>query len=245
MVPIVLVAGAWLGGWCWKRVTPLLRAQGHEVYPATLTGLGDRRHLARPDIDLDTHVQDIVNVLEFEELVSVILVGHSYSGMVITGVAEQTPERLAHLVYVDASVPQDAESLFGRGPSKMREYVEAQARSRGDGWRWPLPEFEELSRFSSLADLTDADRQWFRSNAAAQPLKTLDQPLRVTNPRAAAIPRTYIYCTAEREDRPLPDYVRRVRDRGNWRFRELAAGHWPMFSKPQQLADLILEAASR
>ena len=153
-----------------------LRARGHEVYTPTLTGLGERKHLARPEVDLNTHVQDIVSVLEFEGLVDVVLAGHSYSGMVITGVAERAARRLTHLVYVDASVPQDGESMFGNGPSRMQQDVEAEARSRGDGWCWPLPEFEELSRFGSLADLTDADRQWFRSNATPQPLNTLTQP---------------------------------------------------------------------
>src|SRR5262249_19832506 len=179
-------------GRCWKRVAPIPRAAAHDVYTPTLPGLGERRHLAHPDIDLDTHVRDIVNVLEFEDLDHVVLTGHSYSGMVITGVAERVPERLAHLVYVDASVPQDGESMFGKGPSRFQAFVEEEARSRGDGWRWPLPELEELSTFASLAGLTDADRRWFQSKAVAQPLKTLTQPLGVANPRAQAIPRTYI-----------------------------------------------------
>ena len=237
MAPIVLVAGAWLGGWCWRRVIPFLRVAGYDVYTPTLTGLGERRHLAHPDIDLDTHVQDVVNVLEVEDLVGVVLVGHSYSGMVISGVAERCAERLAHLVYVDASVPQDGESMFGKGPSEFREFVEADARARGDGWRWPLPDFEELSRFASLAGVTDADLHWFRSNATPQPLKTLTQPLRIANPHAAALPRTYIECTD-----PLPE---RLRNSGTWRYHKLATGHWPMLSTPKQLAALIMDAASQ
>jgi pimeloyl-ACP methyl ester carboxylesterase len=100
MVTFVLIPGAWLGGWCWKYLTPLLREQGHEVYTPTLTGLGERTHLARPDTDLETHVRDVVNVLEYRNLEDVVLVGHSYAGLVVRGVAEQVPERLAHVVYL-------------------------------------------------------------------------------------------------------------------------------------------------
>jgi len=170
MIPTVLVGGAWLGGWCWKRVTPFLRAAEHDVYTPTL-GLGERQHLAHPEVDLDTHVQDIVNVLEFEDLDHVVLVGHSYSGMVITGVAERAADHLAHLVYVDASVPQDGESMFGKGPSKFREFVETDARRRGDGWRWPLPDLEELSRFASLAGMTDATSNGFGPTPPRSPSK--------------------------------------------------------------------------
>lgn len=245
MVPIVVVPGAWLGGWCWKRVVPVLRSAGHDVYTPTLTGLGERRHLAHPEVNLDTHVQDIINVLEFEDLDRVLLVGHSYSGMVITGVAERAAERLAHLVYVDASVPQDGESMFGKGPSRFRAFVEGQARSRGDGWCWPLPNLDELSRFASLDGLAETDRQWFQSKATAQPVRTLTQSLRVGNPLAQAIARTYIRCTAGQEERPVPEQIERLRRAGGWQYRELATGHWPMMSTPQELGDLLLEAARR
>src|SRR5690242_2869175 len=107
MATYVLVPGAWLGGWCWQRVTPLLRAAGHEVYTPTLTGLGERVHLGSPETDLDTHIQDIVNVLVYEDLRDVVLLGHSYSGMVVTGVADRVPDRLSQLVYLDAIVPND------------------------------------------------------------------------------------------------------------------------------------------
>ena len=112
MATFVLVHGAWAGAWIWKKVIPLLRAAGHDVYATTATGLGDRVHLADPAIDLDTHVTDVVNLLEFEDLTDVTLVGWSYGGMIITGVAERVPERLAQLVYLDASVPADGENSY-------------------------------------------------------------------------------------------------------------------------------------
>ncbi len=101
----VLVHPAWFGGWCWKKVTPLLRAHAHDVFAPTLTGLGERAHLARPEVGLTTHVEDVLNLLKFEDLTGVILVGNSSGGMVITGVADQVPERIAHVVYLDAFVP--------------------------------------------------------------------------------------------------------------------------------------------
>ena len=112
MATVVLVPGAFCGGWAWKKVIPLLRAAGHDVYATTGTGLGDRFHLASPSLDLDTHIMDVVNVLEFEELTDVSLVGWSYGGMIITGVAERVPERLAQLVYLDALLPADGENAY-------------------------------------------------------------------------------------------------------------------------------------
>src|SRR4051812_1484157 len=112
MATFVLVPGAWMGGWCWKKLTPGLQAAGHQVYTPTLTGLGERVHLARPEIDLDTHTQDIVNLLEFEEARDVILVGHSYAGTVVTSVADRVPERLSMLVYLDSGAPPDGKSVF-------------------------------------------------------------------------------------------------------------------------------------
>ena len=107
MTTFVLIHGAWHGGWCWKKVSPILREAGHETYSPTLTGLGERSHLLSRDIDLNCHIQDVVNVLEYKGLKDVVLVGHSYAGMVITGVADRCPERLAQLVYLDAFAPQN------------------------------------------------------------------------------------------------------------------------------------------
>src|SRR5919202_1722005 len=117
----VLVHGAWHGGWCCRRLIPLLRDAGHEVYAPTLTGLGERSHLLSPAIDLETHVRDVTGVLEYEELTGVVLVGHSYGGMVITGVAEDAAPRLAHLVYLDAFLPRDGECLMDLFSSRARE----------------------------------------------------------------------------------------------------------------------------
>jgi pimeloyl-ACP methyl ester carboxylesterase len=133
----VLVHPAWHGGWCWKKVTPLLQAKGHDVYTPTLTGLGERSHLAHPDVGLETHIQDILNVLKYEDLSDVILVGHSSSGVVITGVADRTPERIAHLVYLDAFVPENGQSMMDIVPRHIAPRHEARVQSEGQGWLLP------------------------------------------------------------------------------------------------------------
>ncbi len=180
MTTFVLVHGGWAGGWQWREVAALLRAAGHEVFTPTLTGLGERVHLAHPDVGLDSHIQDILMVLEYEELRDVVLVGYSYSGMVITGVAERAPERLAHLVYLDAFVPQDGQSMLEILGPDVAAFIQQMAQAYGDGWRIPH-------------DPPDAPRR------TPHPLKTGQQPVSVKNPSAAALPRTFIYCTQDKE----------------------------------------------
>ncbi len=137
MAIFVLVHGAWHGGWCWQRVARLLRAAGHDVYTPTLTGLGERAHLLSPAIGLDTHIKDILGVLFYEDLRDVVLVGHSYAGMVITGVAEQTAKRLRHLVYLDAFVPWEGQSLLDLMGETEALIVRERAARDGDGWCVP------------------------------------------------------------------------------------------------------------
>jgi pimeloyl-ACP methyl ester carboxylesterase len=133
----VLIHPAWFGGWCWKKLSPLLRAQGHEVFAPTLTGLGERAHLARPEVGLEIHVRDITNVIEYEDLHNVILVGNSSGGMVITGVADHMPERIARLVFLDAFVPMDGQSMLDVIPPDRRPALEAFVQKEGSGWLLP------------------------------------------------------------------------------------------------------------
>jgi pimeloyl-ACP methyl ester carboxylesterase len=134
----VLVHPAWFGGWCWKKITPLLRARGYEVFTPTLTGLGERAHLARPEIGLNIHIEDVANLLKYEDLSDVILVGNSSAGMVITGVADQAPERIAHIVYLDAFVPQDGQTMLDLIPPDRRPPMEMLVQNEGHGWLLPL-----------------------------------------------------------------------------------------------------------
>ena len=236
MASYVLVHGAWHGGWCWRRVTPLLRTAGHEVYTPTLTGLGERAHLLSPDVGLDTHAQDITGVLEFEDLRDVTLVGHSYGGMVITAVAELAAARLAHLVYLDAFVPRDGECLLDFLPLEARERTLARARAEGEGWYLPP------QRDAHPYGITDpADVAWVGRKFTAQPLKTMQQPIRCANPAAAALPRTYVNCTATRY---FAHFAERARAAPGWGYRELDAVHDAMVTAPRALADLLIEITS-
>jgi pimeloyl-ACP methyl ester carboxylesterase len=225
MATYVLVHGGYVGGWIWREVATLLRAGGHEVFTPTLTGIGERVHLGTPDLGLDTHVLDIVNVLVYEDLHEAILVGHSYGGAVVSGVAERVPERLAHVVHVDAFVLEDGQSVFDVLGDDIRATFENSARALGDGWRLP----HTAPRYTS------------------SPLKPLTQPLTVGNPAAAALPRTYIWCT-DKSGNPvaarLAATAARVRHQPGWRYCELPTGHAPMRSMPQELVALLCEAAA-
>jgi pimeloyl-ACP methyl ester carboxylesterase len=245
MATFVLVHGALVGGWCWKRVTPLLRAAGHDVYVVTLTGLGERVHLANPKIDLDTQIMDVVNLLEFEELHDVILVGHSFGTFVIAGVADRVPERIGHRVFLDGSgalakdgdVPTDTAGPAGRAARQ------AIVDRDGDGWRWSLTP-DELEAAIRAWGLNGVDAVWVRSKMTPHPWRAHTQPLRLTNPAGPRGPNTFIACVGTGQ---LPAWHARfehLRTAPDWRYRELATGHAAMFTAPHELADLLLECAS-
>jgi len=166
MATFILVHGGFHGGWCWKRLTPHLLAAGHAVHAPTLTGLGERSHLASPENNLSTHIRDILNVLIYEDLTDVVLVGHSYSGMVITGVADRAPERVIGLVYLDAFVPEDGQSL-----QDIFRPASSQAASPEvvllDGWRVPYPYRERPFGITSETDV-----RWVLDKITPQPINT-------------------------------------------------------------------------
>lgn len=229
MTTFVLVAGAYAGGWIWRDVASRLRAAGHEVFTPTLTGLGERAHLARPEVDLDTHVQDLLGVLTFERLQEVVLVGHGTGGIVISAVAERAPERLAQLVYLDAVVLEDGEcfaDLWRREEPSPMPIVEAMVRAQGEGWRIPVGQDDD-------------------PRMTPQPLAPMQQPLRLGNPAAAALPRTFVYCT-DRTDMARFDAIApsaaRARAQG-WRYRELPTGHHALQTAPAAVAEALLELA--
>ena len=238
MTTFVLVHGAWVGGWCWQKVIPFLEAGGHEVYAPTLTGLAERASELSPDVGLDTHIQDIVGLLEEKNLHGVILVGHSYGAMVITGVVDRVPERIAHLVYVDTFVPRDGESLADMSPMIFC-VLRKIARAHGDGWR--------LDPRGTYGVATEADQSWVRSKVTPQPLRTYEQPLQLKNPAiVSSKPRTHICCTDGGFFRSLVRQilVRRAlppREEG-WHLRRLPTSHCAMITMPRELADLLLEA---
>jgi len=237
MATFVLVQGGWVGGWYWQKLIPFLEAAGHEVYAPTLTGLAERASELSPDIGLDTHIQDIVGLLEEKNLQGVILVGHSYGGMVITGVVDRVPERIAHLVYLDTFVPRDGESMSHISPIVIW-LLRRQARTHGDGWRVNPPGTLDVTK--------EPDRSWVRSKVTPHPLKTFEQPLHLKNPAiVSAKPRTHINCTGGGFFRSL---MRRLLARralppteAGWRLRQLPTAHCAMIHMPRELADLLLE----
>jgi pimeloyl-ACP methyl ester carboxylesterase len=229
----VLVHGAWHGGWCWARVARMLRDVGHTVHTPTLTGLGDRAHLARPDIDLALHVQDVVALLETEELRQAILVGHGYGGMVITGVAARAGARLAHLVYLDAFVPADGQPLLSLVSNEMAANVRAAAQAHGDGWRIPpLPP----ERYGVT---NPKDVEWLTRHLVPHPLKTVEQPVQAKE--RPSLKRTFIYC-AKPAMGPFDQFVALKNDRA-WRFHELATGHDAMITATPDLAKILADTA--
>ena len=232
MANFILCHGGWAGGWQWQEVASMLRVDGHEVFTPTFTGLGERVHLANPEIDLYTHIQDILMVLKYEDLRDVILVGYSISGPVITGVAEKAVDRLGQLVYLDAYLLDDGQSVADQVGPEIMAGLEQAAKMYGDGWRLPHDPPD--------ADQPDVDRH------TDQPLKPVLTPLKVKNPEAALLPRTFIYCTQGAQDigplhLPIDQAAENAKVNENWRYRELNTGHMPMWTEPQELVNLLLE----
>jgi pimeloyl-ACP methyl ester carboxylesterase len=232
----VLVHGGWHGGWCWSKVSPQLRAAGHTVYTPTLTGLGERAHLLAPMIDLEWHIRDILNVLDYEDLESVVLVGHSYGGMVIRGVADRAPQRVQRVVFLDAFVPEDGQSALDLLAPERSAQLRDQAQTEGDGWRIPTQAPERYG----VVD--PADLEWARPRLGAQPLATLEQQLRITNPATMhQVRRSYIACTEFEAFRP---FARRAQTEPDWDYREVASGHDAMIIRPKELTDHLLAIAA-
>ena len=250
MTTYVLVGGAWLGGWAWREVGRRLRAAGHDAYPVTLTGLGERVHLATPETDLDTHITDVVNLISYEDLRDVVLVGHSYSGIVVEGAADRVAERIATVVYVDSAPLGDGMAHLDFYPPPLRAAVEAAVAGAGDGWRLPFPGLDGLAQQASLAGLGAGARALMVRHATAQPFGTYTQPLSLRHD-AVSHARRAIVCS----DGGFS--VRQIRaalasdDPGifgayagpGWDLDEIHTGHWPMLSAPERLSALLASYA--
>lgn len=229
MADFVLVHGAWHGAWCWKKILPGLWAAGHRVFPVTLTGTGERAHQLAPGITLRTHIDDVAAVVEAEELQDAIVVGHSYGGMVISGLADRMPERIARLVYLDAVVPLPGECWS----STHSEQTQAQRR-------------EAIAKTGSIAPADPAmfglagdDAQWVARRQTPHPGGVYDDPLNFDAERVAALPRTFIDCNAP----PLATIAvmrERVRQQPGWQVLEIATGHDAMISAPAELLRQLL-----
>ena len=238
MSALVLIHGAWHGAWCWRRVLPGLRAAGHGAHAVTLTGVGERAHLLRPDLRLRDHIADVLGLIDAEELGDdLVLVGHSYGGLVMTGVADALLARglkPRHLVYVDAVTPHPGESWSSQhAPETVRARLEAAAQ-RPDG-AMPPPD-------AAVFGLDGADRDWVNRRQTPQPAGVYQDRLDFDAARIATLPRTFIDCTAP----ALPTIAvlrERVRREPGWQVLELATGHDPMISAPEALVALLLDCA--
>lgn len=247
MATFVLVQPAWLGGWCWNKVAPRLREVGHSVYAPTLTGLGERAHLANPDVGLTTHIEDIASVVAFEELHDVILVGTSSSGTVITGVIDRVPGRISSLVYLDAFLPSDGQSTFDLLPAERRASLEMLVSAEGEGWL--LPRFAPPPWPVIVRDLwqvtNDADVDWLLPRLRPTPIRHFTEPVRVTPGSTDAIRRTYIRCTGMRM--PAPPFDRAAamaRSTPGWRCIEIDATHLSYVTHPREVTEALLDLAS-
>lgn len=228
----VLVHGVWHGGWCWRRVTDLLTGRGHDVFAPTLTGVGERAHLLSPAIGLDTHVTDIVNVFEFEDIRDAVLVGYSYAGMVITGVAEQLPGRIKSIVYLDAFVPVDGQSMLDMLSEERRnEFAEAAATSGGLTVP-PIP--------AAVFKVNQADQAWVDSKCTVHPFKTITDKLRTTGARDRIGKKAYALAEGYSGARFRAFYEHYKADSA-WRSYALPCGHDAMIDMPERLAEILEE----
>lgn len=235
----LLVHGAWHSGQAWDRVVPLLEAAGHRVLAPSLTGYGDKAHLLGPEVGLDTHVDDVVGLIIEEDLTDVVLVGHSYAGLVVSSAANRVPDRIAQLVHLDAMVPEDGERATDILPV-TQVLIDLAARSDTP---WRIPPLPELPPPGGLFGVTDpADIAWLRTMISDQSALCLQQPVRLDNPAANAIPRTHIHCVGSEpegfERRPVPATQPNGTLAQVW---ELETGHDCMITVPVELAELLLK----
>jgi len=234
MATFLIVHGAWSGAHAWRWVRPLLTAAGHEAFTPTLTGLGERSHLGTPATDLDTHVTDVAAVLFYEDLTDVVLVGHSYGGLVITGVAGRDPGRIGQLVYLDADVPLDGECEMDFFSPAEREANESATAARGEGWRVPPPLPDPLPPG------LPPEVVWGVARMTPMPVRTMTQPL-APSPLPADLPRTYVYCTQGKDGEPPLRNLDRIRADPSWRVVELAANHIAHVTAPDKVTATLLD----
>jgi pimeloyl-ACP methyl ester carboxylesterase len=225
--------GAWSAGWAWKKMHPLIQAADHRLVTPSYTGLGERAHLAHQGLDLESHIQDMLNVIRYEDLRDIVLVGHSYGGMVATGVADRARDKVAQLIYIDAFVPGDGQSLFdlnesGRAPLQK-------AAKDGDGWRVPP--------MQTPPDTSPADVEWLAARRVQMPIKCFETKLKLQG-GALTLPRSYIYATRITPADTFGPFSRMTKNDPAWRYFEIDASHSPNVTAPEALMALLQKIAA-
>ena len=225
--------GAWSAGWAWKKMHPLMQAAGHRLVTPSYTGLGERAHLANPSIDLETHIEDMLNVIKYEDLRDIVLIGHSYGGMVATGVADRARDRVAQLIYIDAFVPEDGQSLLDLNESDRQRMQEL--ANTGAGWRVPPR--------PPSPDTSPADLEWLNARRVDMPIKCFDTKLKLQGGKLT-LPRSYIYATRITPVDTFGQFAKRARNEAGWRYFEIDASHSPNVTAPEALMALLLKIAA-
>jgi len=232
MATFVLVHGAWAGGLIWRPIAQGLRTANHEVYAPTLTGIGERRHLLNREIDLDTHIQDVLGVIDYEDLSDIVLVGHSYGGMVVTGVADAVPDKVASLVYLDAFVPENGQSLFSLLPPDSRPQP---AAASGEDWLTaPLP-------VDAFGEPSQKVRGFAARKTMPQPTACFSQQLKLTGGIDRIRRKTYIYCNNP-EPTAFTRFYEMRKNKPGWIVHTLPCTHFVQMDMPDELTTLLLQA---
>jgi pimeloyl-ACP methyl ester carboxylesterase len=225
--------GAWSAGWAWKKMHPLMAAAGYRLVTPSYTGLGERAHLANPSIDLETHIEDILNVIKYEDLSDIVLLGHSYGGMVATGVADRARNHIEQLIYLDAFVPRNGQSLLDLNDparQRMREMTKS-----GDGWRVPPN--------PTPPDTPQADLDWLTARRVDMPIKCFEQKIKLAG--EPPMPRSYIYATRITPADTFGPFAARARSEAGWGYHEIDASHSPNVTAPDVLTALLQKIVER
>jgi pimeloyl-ACP methyl ester carboxylesterase len=229
----VLVHGVWHGSWCFDLVAKRLRSQGYDVYTPTLTGLGERSHLLDDKTDLNTHIQDILNVIRWQDLDQIILCGHSYGGMIVTGVADAVPEKIANLVYLDANVPEDGESIWDYMSDERKQILLRDAKPyNGRAVTAPPP-----AHFG----VDPRNQAWVADKMTPQPMLTLTQPIRVSGGYGSTRKRVYVYATGPSS---MEGFYPELKDDPAWDVKITECGHDHMVDAPDKVAEILVQAAT-
>lgn len=228
----VLVHGAWRGAWMWRKVADLVTARGHKVFTPTLSGVADRCHLLGPGIDLSTHIADVANLIKWEELKDIVLCGHSYAGMVISGVAEVVPQAISSIVYVDAFVPDNGKALFDYLNPERREATLALI-DRGEIAQAPIP--------AAAFGVNEKDCAWVDRQCTPHPVRCFMEKLALTGARERIAKKTYIFATAW--DTHFRTFYEKTKADPQWRIYEVPCGHDVMVDMPERLSEILEEAS--